>query len=69
MDIDKMLRHVNNLNDYITVTQEVAKHEHNSSKVQFNMSTVLLMKKLRSLEIEVRLFSCVWFCLKRKNCF
>lgn len=53
MDLDKMLRHVNNLNDYISVTQEVAKQACKSSKVQFNMSTVLLLKKVRSLEIEV----------------
>ncbi|CAG9570976.1 unnamed protein product [Danaus chrysippus] len=51
MDVSKILRTVNNLNDYIVATQEVINKPSNS-KIQFNMSTVLSLKKIRSLEIE-----------------
>ncbi|KAL0861443.1 hypothetical protein ABMA27_008985 [Loxostege sticticalis] len=52
MDLDKMLKNVNNLNDYISITQEIVNYSHNNTKIQFNMSSVLLLKKVRSLEIE-----------------
>ncbi|OWR42692.1 hypothetical protein KGM_203520 [Danaus plexippus plexippus] len=51
MDVSKILKTVNNLNDYIVATQEVTNKPSNS-KIQFNMSTVLSLKKIRSLEIE-----------------
>lgn len=53
MDLDKMLKNVSNLNDYISITQEIVNYTHNNTKIQFNMSSVLLLKKVRSLEIEV----------------
>ncbi|KAL0811844.1 hypothetical protein ABMA28_009271 [Loxostege sticticalis] len=52
MDLDKMLKNVSNLNDYISITQEIVNYTHNNTKIQFNMSSVLLLKKVRSLEIE-----------------
>lgn len=61
MDISKILKTVNNLNDYIVATQEVTNKPSNS-KIQFNMSTVLSLKKIRSLEIEVSNFSLLKFC-------
>lgn len=56
MDLDKMLKNVSNLNDYISITQEIVNYTHNNTKIQFNMSSVLLLKKVRSLEIEVSFY-------------
>ncbi|RVE45107.1 hypothetical protein evm_010216 [Chilo suppressalis] len=51
MEIDKMLKHVSDLNEYIAITQKILLMPINS-KIQFNMSTVLSLKKVRALEIE-----------------
>ncbi|XP_026497698.2 myb-like protein X isoform X1 [Vanessa tameamea] len=51
MDVSKLLKNVNNLNDYISATQDLITKFLNS-KIQFNMSTVLALNKIRSLEIE-----------------
>lgn len=61
MDIGKLLKNVHNLNEYIATTQD-ASEKCKTSKIQLNMSTVLALKKIRSLEIEVCSFT-----LKQNN--
>ncbi|XP_046973560.1 uncharacterized protein LOC124540153 [Vanessa cardui] len=51
MDVSELLKNVNNLNDYISATQELVT-KFSNSKIQFNMSTVLALNKIRSIEIE-----------------
>ncbi|XP_050356295.1 protein PF3D7_1417600-like [Nymphalis io] len=51
MDVSKLLKNVNNLNDYISATQDLIT-KFSNSKIQFNMSTVLALNKIRSIEIE-----------------
>ncbi|XP_022818709.1 uncharacterized protein LOC111351151 [Spodoptera litura] len=51
MDIGKLLKNVHNLNEYISTTQDCTE-KCKTSKIQLNMSTVLALKKIRSLEIE-----------------
>ncbi|XP_075985591.1 uncharacterized protein LOC142982793 [Anticarsia gemmatalis] len=51
MDVSKLLKEVNSLNEYISVTHD-ASDKCKSSRIQLNMSTVLALKKIRSLEIE-----------------
>ncbi|CAH0717752.1 unnamed protein product, partial [Brenthis ino] len=51
MEVNKLLKTVNNVDDYISATQNML-NEHSNSKIQFNMSTVLALKKVRSIEIE-----------------
>lgn len=55
MDISKFLKTVNNVDDYISATEKMLS-DHSNSKIQFNMSTVLALKKVRSIEIEVKMF-------------
>lgn len=55
MDIEKLLRNVHSLNEYISTTQD-ASEKCKTSIIQLNMSTVLALKKIRSLEIEAGLF-------------
>lgn len=52
MEVSKLLKTVNNVDDYISATQNML-NEHSHSKIQFNMSTVLALKEVRSIEIEV----------------
>ncbi|XP_035451627.2 uncharacterized protein LOC118277072 [Spodoptera frugiperda] len=51
MDIGKLLKNVHSLTEYISTTQD-ASEKCKTSKIQLNMSTVLALKKIRSLEIE-----------------
>nr|XP_049701599.1 uncharacterized protein LOC110382481 [Helicoverpa armigera] len=51
MDIGKLFRNVQSLNEYISTTQD-ATEKCKTSKILLNMSTVLALKKIRSLEIE-----------------
>ncbi|CAH2097579.1 unnamed protein product [Euphydryas editha] len=51
MDISKLLKNVNNLNDYISSTQYVIT-KFSNSKIHFNMSTILALNKIKSIEIE-----------------
>lgn len=53
MDISKLLKTVHNVDDYISVTEKISS-DYSNSKIQFNMSTVLALKKIRSIEIEVK---------------
>lgn len=52
MDIGKLLKNVHSLNEYIAITQD-ASEKCKTSKIQLNLSAVLALKKIRSLEIEV----------------
>lgn len=54
MDLQKILYGVKSLNDYIAATEKVISKCENI-KIHLNMSTVLNLKKVRSLEIEVNL--------------
>lgn len=54
MDVNVLLKDVKNLNEYITVTQDVVNHSI-IIKVGMNITTVLSLKKIRTLEIEVNL--------------
>lgn len=58
MDVGKLLKNVHSLNEYISTTQD-ASEKCKSSKIQMNMSTVLALKKIRSLEIEVCTFTLI----------
>ncbi|KAJ8710680.1 hypothetical protein PYW08_009195 [Mythimna loreyi] len=51
MDVGKLLKNVHSLNEYISTTQD-ASEKCKTSRIQLNMSTVLALKKIRSLEIE-----------------
>ncbi|CAG5055348.1 unnamed protein product [Parnassius apollo] len=51
MDISKLLKSVNNLNEYISASQDVETN-YKYTKIQLNMSTVLALRKAGSLEIE-----------------
>lgn len=51
MDTNKLIKNVNNLRDYISLTENA--NSLKNSKIQFNMSTILALKKIRSFEIEV----------------
>ncbi|CAK1591044.1 unnamed protein product [Parnassius mnemosyne] len=51
MDISKLFKNVNNLNEYISASQDVETNYKNI-KIQLNMSTVLALKKTGSLEIQ-----------------
>lgn len=52
MDIGKLLKDVKSLNEYIDVTHD-SSEECIKSRIQLNMTTVLALKKIRSLEVEV----------------
>lgn len=54
MEINNLLKDVINLNEYITATQDVL-NNYKNLKVTINIATVLTLKKIRSLEIEVSL--------------
>lgn len=54
MEINHLLKDVINLNEYITATQDVL-NNYKNLKVTINIATVLTLKKIRSLEIEVSL--------------
>ncbi|CAB3249576.1 unnamed protein product [Arctia plantaginis] len=51
MDVGKLLKDVNSLNEYIDVTQD-SSEKCTKSRIQLNMTTVLALKKIRSLEVE-----------------
>ncbi|CAH1286838.1 unnamed protein product [Chrysodeixis includens] len=51
MDIAKLLKSVHSLNEYISITQD-ASEKCRTTKIQLNLSAVLALKKIRSLEIE-----------------
>lgn len=52
MDANQLLKPVNNFNEYIRISHDVVLN-YDNIKIQFNMSTILALKKIRSLEIEV----------------
>lgn len=54
MELNNLLKDVINLNEYITATQDVL-NNYKNLKVTINIATVLTLKKIRSLEIEVSL--------------
>lgn len=52
MDVSKFFTNVKNLNEYVSVTQDMSsKYSH--TKIRLNMSTVLCLEKIKYLEIEV----------------
>ncbi|CAH2237709.1 jg11385 [Pararge aegeria aegeria] len=51
MEVIQLLRKVKSLNDYASITQDMAKNISNL-KVQFSMTTVLALKNIRSYELE-----------------
>ncbi|XP_030024117.2 uncharacterized protein LOC115442994 isoform X1 [Manduca sexta] len=51
MDMNKILKNINTLNEYISASRD-AIGQNKNAKVQFNMSSVLALKKIRSYEIE-----------------
>ncbi|XP_072948244.1 uncharacterized protein [Epargyreus clarus] len=51
MELSKCLKTVRNLDEYISFTRDVENKGHDL-KIPFNMSTVLSLKKIRSIEIE-----------------
>lgn len=55
MDVSKLLKNINNLTDYISITQEVVT-KFSNSKIHFNMSTILALNKIKSIEIEVSIY-------------
>lgn len=56
MDVCKRLRTVKTYEKYMEISQDVASTK-NLQNVQFNMSTIIALKNVRSLEIEVSFFS------------
>lgn len=52
MDLSTLLNSVKNVNDYITITQDLT-GKYKSQNIEFNMSVVISLKNVRSLEIEV----------------
>lgn len=52
MDVNKLLKNINNLTDYISITQHVVT-KFSNLKIHFNMSTILALNKIKCIELEV----------------
>ncbi|XP_068625243.1 protein Daple-like [Battus philenor] len=64
MDANKLLQNINNFNEYVQVSHEVATNYKNL-KIQIDISTVLALKKIRYFEIEyIKKFSENGACIK-----
>lgn len=59
MDVSKLLKNINNLTDYISITQDVVT-KFSNLKIHFNMSTILALNKIRSIEIEVSIYITIY---------
>lgn len=57
MDVCKRLRAAKTFENYMEISQDVANNSEIVQNIQFNMSTIIALKNVRSLEIEVSFLS------------
>lgn len=53
MDVCKRLKTAKTFENYLEISQYVASNSKSLQNVEFNMSTIIALKNVRSLEIEV----------------